>query len=418
MLGYRVPAPDDAMLISGGKHGEGVPFRVVVGRAAFIMPFFRKVRFLTLAMQESEVQENCVTKSGIALTVKAVIAFKVGNDAESIVNAGQRFVSDEEQMPVLTGRIFAGHLRSIVGAMTVEEIIQERQRLAEEVVDASKGEMARIGLVVDSLQIQAIDDQNSGYIKAMGAKQRAQVAQNAAVAEAQASQATQIAQAEAQQAAAQAQQLSQQQQSNFATETARVEAENQAAIQTAQAEAAAKTGTAKALADSQIGMAQAEAQAKVQAAAAQAAQSGPLAQAKATQQVASEQTKLAQQEAALREQQLIAEVVKPAEADAEKVRVTAVAKAEEQTILARAAESGNRVSLDQQLIGLLPQIVEKAASGLSGANVTIFNGATGVEELFSQVIGQGMSVYDTLRKSVNHSNGNGQDPKALEDETR
>ena len=102
------------------------------------MPFVRKVRFLTLAMIEAEVVETCVTRQGIALNVRAVIAFKVGNDPESIVNAGQRFLSDQDQMSVLTGRIFAGHLRSIIGSMTVEEIVTERQKLATEVLDDLK----------------------------------------------------------------------------------------------------------------------------------------------------------------------------------------------------------------------------------------------------------------------------------------
>src|SRR5277367_1709259 len=124
----------------------------------FIMPFFRKVRFLTLAMCEAEVEERCVTQQGITLNVRAVIAFKVGNDSESIVSAGQRFLSDQNQMAVLTGRIFAGHLRSIIGSMTVEQIIKERQKLATEVLDGSKGEMIKIGLTVDALQIQSIDD--------------------------------------------------------------------------------------------------------------------------------------------------------------------------------------------------------------------------------------------------------------------
>src|SRR5271156_4936612 len=125
MFGYRVPAPDEAMLISGGRAAGNAPFRVVTGHGAFIMPFFRKVRFLTLAMCEAE--ERCVTQQGITLNVRAVIAFKVGNDSESIVSAGQRFLSDQNQMAVLTGRIFAGHLRSIIGSMTVEQIIKERQ---------------------------------------------------------------------------------------------------------------------------------------------------------------------------------------------------------------------------------------------------------------------------------------------------
>jgi flotillin len=117
MFGYQVPDPDEAMLISGGKHAAGAPFRVVVGRGSFVPPFFRRVQFLTLRMQESEVAEQCTTRQGIQLQVQAVIAFKVGNDDESIINAGQRFLSDQSQMTTLTGRIFAGHLRSIVGSM-------------------------------------------------------------------------------------------------------------------------------------------------------------------------------------------------------------------------------------------------------------------------------------------------------------
>src|SRR6202162_4398787 len=173
MFGYRVPAPDEAMLISCGRRGmKDAPFRVVTGHGAFVTPMFRKVRYLTLAMREAEVSETCVTKQGISLNVRAVIAFKVGNDTESIVNAGQRFLSDQDQMSVLTGRIFAGHLRSIIGSMTVEEIVTERQKLATEVLDGSKAEMAKIGLIVDSLQIQSIDDMNSGYIDAMAAPHR------------------------------------------------------------------------------------------------------------------------------------------------------------------------------------------------------------------------------------------------------
>ena len=62
MFGYRVPAPDEAMLISGGRRGmNDAPFRVVTGHGAFVAPFFRKVRYLTLSMQESEVAETCVT---------------------------------------------------------------------------------------------------------------------------------------------------------------------------------------------------------------------------------------------------------------------------------------------------------------------------------------------------------------------
>src|ERR1022692_2691672 len=227
MFGYRVPAPDEAMLISGGQHGKnGAPFRVVTGHGAFVFPFFRKVRYLTLAMCESEVAEQCVTKQGISLNVRAVIAFKVGNDEESIVNAGQRFLSDQDQMTILTGRIFAGHLRSIIGSMTVEEIVTERQKLASEVLDGSKAEMATIGLTVDALQIQSIDDMGAGYIAAMASPHNAAIQRQA-----------KIAQAQADQAAVQAQQESQRQQAEDARHTAVVQAEDKAQGDKAQAEA-------------------------------------------------------------------------------------------------------------------------------------------------------------------------------------
>ena len=198
-----------AMLISGGKQkaaGDStLPFKIVTGHGAWVLPVLRKTSFLTLAMREAAVTEECVTQQGIALTVRAVIAFKVGSDPASIAAAAQRFLADQGHMDELTGQIFAGHLRSIVGSMTVEAIIRERQTLAENVLDASKIEMAKIGLTVDSLQIQSIDDKGSGYIKALAAPHQATV-----------NQAAQIAQAQADQASAKAQQESQRNQAEYA----------------------------------------------------------------------------------------------------------------------------------------------------------------------------------------------------------
>lgn len=368
MFFYRVPAPDEAMLISGGRaHGEtGAPFRVVTGRGAFVMPFFRKVRFLSLHMAEAEITETCVTKQAITLKVRAVIAFKVGNDTESIVNAGQRFLSDQRQMEDLTGRIFSGHLRSIVGAMTVEEIITERQKLALEVLDASSVEMARIGLTIDSLQIQSIDDLDLGYIAALSAPHNAAVQREA-----------KIAQARADQAAAEAGQESQRNQAEYARQTSIVQARYKAEIDKAQAEAA---------------------------------QSGPLAQATAAQEVINARTELAQREAGLREQQLVAEVVKPAQAEAERVRIIAKAEAESTEIQAAAAASYDRVALDRLIIEQLPQIVKEAAGGLRGANVNILSGADGLGEMAAGLVGQGLAILDSVKKGLNGDDANPADP--------
>ncbi|MYT70845.1 MULTISPECIES: flotillin family protein [unclassified Streptomyces] len=357
MFGYRVPAPDEAMLISGGRRGlGGAPFRVVTGHGKFVLPVFRKTRFLSLAMAEAEVVEKCVTKQGIALTVRAVIAFKVGNDHESIVNAGQRFLSDQEQMSVLTGRIFAGHLRSIIGSMTVEEIVTERQKLATEVLDTSKSEMAKIGLHVDSLQIQSIDDGATGYIEAMSQPHKAAIQR-----------AAKIAQAQANQAAVEAEQAAARKQAEFARQTAIVQAEFSAEVDRAKA---------------------------------QADQAGPLARAHAQQEVLEAQTELALKQAELREKELIAEIVKPAQADAERIRVLATAEAERMKIQAEAAASYDRVALDRMLIDQLPQIVKEASAGLAGANVNVLNGADGLGEIAAGLVGQGLTILDSVRKNL------------------
>jgi uncharacterized membrane protein YqiK len=366
MLGYNVPAPDQAMLISGGKNKGNTPFRVVTGHGAFVLPFFRKVRFLTLAMCESEVEERCVTKQGIALNVRAVIAFKVGNDPESIVNAGQRFLSDQNQMSVLTGRIFAGHLRSIIGSMTVEEIVTERQKLASEVLEGSKEEMARIGLAVDALQLQSVDDGDLGYIAAMSAPHTAAIQRQA-----------QISQSQARQVAAEAEQESLRNQAEYARKTAVVQAQYKAEVDTAQADAA---------------------------------QAGPLAAAKAQQEVLAAQTELAQRNGELRQQQLVAEIVKPAEAEAEKTRIIAAADAERIRVQAEAAASHNRVALDRMLIDQLPLIVREAAAGLHGANVNILNGASGLGEMAASLVGQGLTIFESIRGNLGQPDEDAPDP--------
>jgi uncharacterized membrane protein YqiK len=111
-------------------------------------------------------------------------------------------------------------------------------------------------------------------------------------------------------------------------------------------------------------------------------------------------TELAQREAELRQQQLVAEVVKPAEAEAERVRILANAEAERMRVQAEAAASHNRVALDRMLIDQLPLIVREAAIGLSGANVNILNGADGISELAASLVGQGMTIFQSLRKNI------------------
>jgi flotillin len=354
MFGYRVPAPNEALLISGGRPSgdSGLAFRIVVGRGAFVTPIVRKASLLTLAMREANVDEQCVSQQGISLRVSAVIAFKVGSDDPSIAAAAQRFLSNQDQMDELTGQIFAGHLRSIVGSMTVEAIIRERQTLAGNVLDASKIEMGNLGLVVDSLQIKSIDDLNSGYIEALSSPQRAAV-----------NQAAKIAEAKAAQASAEAEQESARRQAEYARATAVQRAQYQSEIDQAQQ---------------------------------MAAQAGPLAAAKAQQAVLEEQAKVAARNAELREAQLVAEVIKPAQADAERVRLAAQAQAQATRMSAEAAAAEGRIALEQAIIAQLPELVRGAAEGLKGANLTVLNGAEGLNQAVASIAGQGAVVLRTI----------------------
>jgi flotillin len=353
MFGWHVPSPNQAMLISGSRNRGDAPFRIVVGHGAFALPVRNQIRFLTLAMQEAEVAEPCVTQQGITLQVRAVIAFKVGDDNDSIANAGRRFLDDQDAMTELVGRIFAGHLRSIVGSMTVEDIIRERQKLASEVLDASKPEMAKLGLVVDAFQIESIDDGQAGYIKALSQPHIAAV-----------NQAAQIAQAQADQAASKVRQESDRNQAQYQQETAVAKAQYQAEIDQAQQTAA---------------------------------QAGPLAQAKAMQDVLSEQAKVAQSQAELRRQQLVAEVVRPAEAEAEKVRTLARAQADATRLQAEATATSGGVVLERMLVENMPQIISAAAGELRQANVTVLNGAEGLGQLVAGLASQVNSILDVVR---------------------
>jgi len=358
MFGYRVPAPNEALLISGRKQrgADALPFKIVTGHGVFVAPIFSKATRLTLAMQEAEVIEDCYTKQGLTLAVQAVIAFKVGDDHESIAAAARRFQGDQSQMPTLVGRIFSGHLRSIIGSMTVEAIIREQQTLADAIVDASKTEMARIGLSVDSLQISSIDDKGVGYIAALAAPHQAKVRQDA-----------KVAQAAADQASAMAEQESNRFQAEYARQTAIARAQYQAEIDQAQQTAA---------------------------------QAGPLAFARAQQEVLVERSVVAQKNAELRQAELIAEVVRPAEAEAERIRTLARAQADATKLSAEAAAAQDRIALDQMVIQQLPDMLRAAAAGLQGANVTVLDGAEGLNSVVASLAAQGMTLLETVRSGV------------------
>jgi flotillin len=176
-----------------------------------------------------------------------------------------------------------------------------------------------------------------------------------------------IAQAQANQASAEAEQESNRKQAEYARQTAVVQAQYKAEVDKAQAESA---------------------------------QVGPLTQAQSQMGVINAQADLANRQAELRQRQLVAEVIRPAEAEADKVRILAQADAERIRIQAAAAASHDRVALDRMLIDQLPQIVKEAASGLAGANVNVLNGAEGLGELTAGLVAQGLTILDSVKRNL------------------
>ena len=292
MLGYRVPSPDQAMLISGGKQKtEGAQFRVVIGHGAWVMPGFRKVRFLGLDLHKVDIDETCRSTEGITLNLKAVVAFKVQSDITSVNAAAQRFLGEQRkgEMEEMTNRIFAGHLRSIVGAMKVTDIHRNRDALAQAILEHSQFEMSKLGLTVDSLQIEHLDDNGIGYLDNLAKPVLAEAERDAA-----------IAAAKAEQESAQAVQEAQRKKSDQVRETQ---------------------------------LKQATIKAEVDKANAQANAAGQLAEADVERQVLERRQAVADTNAALRERELIAEQIKHAEAAAKRVRI----EADAQTSAAEAA---------------------------------------------------------------------------------
>ncbi|MFD7495199.1 flotillin family protein [Streptomyces sp. NPDC059832] len=282
-LMWRVAEPNEALVISGSKHkteglGQGMGFRIVTGHGTLVLPGVQAVRKMSLDLNETELSVDCVTHQGIPLRVRGVVIFKVGDDFVSIANAARRFLDQQKLMSERVHNVFAGHLRSIVGGLTVEDMIRDREKLTGQTRAACGTEMEKLGLIVDSLQIHEIEDP-TGYIKNLAMPHAAAVQRDARIAQAEAN--------------------------RLATE-----AEQQAAARMSEATR-----------DSEI--LQAGYQAERDKAAASSRQAGPLADAAARQEVVVQETKVAELEAQRREQQLQADVRKPADAQAYEKRTLA-----------------------------------------------------------------------------------------------
>lgn len=319
---YKIASPSEAFIITGRK-GQAVTNpetgkvttdlsgqKVVMGGGVFVTPLTQRRHSLSLASRRISVRiTGAVSKQGIRLNLDAVAIVKVGGTEDFVRAAAQRFLHQQDEIEGFTQEVLAGSLRSIVGTLTVDEIIRDRAAFAAQVAEESISSLSNQGLVLDTFQIQDVSD-DSQYLTDLGRPEAAVAAQNAAIAEANSRQASSQAEAKAEEEIAEAQRDLDLRRSSFKADTDR--------------------------------------------AAADAAAAGDLAKAERDQEVLTSQERVAERQAALTERQLDTQVRKPAdaaryqkeqEAQAQRNSEIFTAEASKATAIAKAEAEADRVRL-------------------------------------------------------------------------
>ncbi len=187
--------PNEVLVISGrgeGRRDEEVGhmksnFRIITGGRAFIWPVLERVDYLSLEIMTIDITTPDVPSSqGVPVTVDGVAQIKIGSDESSIRTAAIQFLSkSQEEIQHVAHETLAGHLRAILGTLTVEQLYRDREAFAQKVQEVSGDDMNSMGLEIVSFVIKDISDQE-GYLEALGRPRIAQVKRDAAIGEAEA----------------------------------------------------------------------------------------------------------------------------------------------------------------------------------------------------------------------------------------
>jgi flotillin len=373
---YRKAGPHEALII----YGFGGT-RVVKGHGAVVWPMVQICRELSLELMSFDVapQQDLYTKQGVAVTVEAVAQIKVKSDVESILTASEQFLtkSDQEREGLIR-LVMEGHLRGIIGQLTVEEIVKQPEMVGERMRATCADDMSKMGLEVISFTIKEVRDKNE-YITNMGKPDVARIKRDADVATA--------------------------------------EAERDTAIK--RAVATRESAVAKAQADQERVLAETLSQAKQQAQAdkaydiqANVMQQQVIAESVRVQQVEKEgQVKVQEAEIMRREKELIATVLKQAEI--ERQRIETLAQAEKQRLMAEA--EGHASSIRQQGEAEAEIIFKKGESEAKAMNVKAeafqeYNQAAVIDKLLTglpEVVRALASPLANVDKITVVSTGNG-----------
>jgi flotillin len=359
---YTKVGPNQVLVVSGIKHreqdGTRVGFRIVKGGGTFVWPIFEKVDILSLELLTIDVQTPEVyTSKGVPVKVDGVAQIKVKGDDVSIRTAAEQFLSKGvDDIKNIATQTLEGHLRAILGTMTVEEIYQNRDAFAQKVQEVAAGDMGNMGLGIVSFTIRDIRDAQ-GYLDALGKPRIAQVKRDAIIAQAEADRDSQIRSAQAKQAGQEAQ---------FVADTKIAEAQRDYQSNVAQYQAT--VNQQKAQADLAYDL--------------QKFKTGQLVKAEEVQVQIIEKQKqieLQQQEIQRKQRELEANVQKPADAERYKVETLANAKKFQLETEAAGAASATK------------------ATGFAGADVVKATGLAEADANKARGLAQGKATAEAMR---------------------
>ena len=210
---YQTAKPDEALIISGSYLGNknvhaderGNKIKIVRGGGAFVLPVFQRSNRISLLSSKLDVSTPEVyTEQGVPVMCDGTSIIKIGSSVEEIATAAEQFLGKtREELENEAREVLEGHLRSILGSMTVEEIYQNRDKFSQSVQEVASVDLAKMGLIIVSFTIKEVRDKN-GYLDSLGKPRIAQVKRDADIAEAEAWKETRIKKAEAEKESQQA----------------------------------------------------------------------------------------------------------------------------------------------------------------------------------------------------------------------
>ncbi len=325
---FRKAGPNEAVIVYGFRGP-----RIIRGHGAVIFPVVENARQLSLELMSFDVapKQDLYTKQGVAVTVEAVAQIKVRSDNESILTAAEQFLTKTPpEREGLIRLVMEGHLRGIIGQLTVEQIVKEPEMVAERMRATCAADMSKMGLEVISFTIKEVRDQNE-YITNMGRPDIARIRRDAEIASAEAERDTAIRRANALREAAVA---------KSAADQERVIAETASLAKQAEAQRDLDIQKAQFMEQSRRQEAQADKAYELQTNVMQ--QQVVAAQVKVQQIEKEQQIKVQEAEILRHEKELIATVLKQSEIERQRVENIAAAERSRLTIEAEGRAAATR----------------------------------------------------------------------------